>query len=91
MKAKTIFLSENNVYVFESMWHNDNYDNYIKKYFSNLEITEHIPLLLIKNNQCVIDLSRPYDLGVIYLPDKINEFQKDYFYNQKDILKRLFL
>lgn len=89
MEAKTIFLNNlDEILIYESRWHDDNYNNYINKYYSNLKVTEFIPLLLTKQNHCVIDLSTPYDLGVIYLPIWLTEFQKEYFTEQRKIFEK---
>lgn len=88
MKAKTIFLNDlGEVIIHNGMFHDDNHYNYIKKYYSNLKVTEHIPILLTKYNHCVIDLSKAYLLGVVYLSDTMSNSQKEYFINNKDELE----
>lgn len=88
MQAKTIFLTEEETIIYESKLHNDNHDKYKEKYYSNLEVTDYLPILLSKLDNCVIDLSKSYQIGVIYLPICMTNFQKDYFNNNKEELEK---
>lgn len=92
MKAKTIFLNDKDeVIIYENVFHMNNHDNYIKKYYSNLKITDYIPIVLTNYNHCVIDLSEQYQLGVIYLPQHLSDFQKNYFITQQSFLEQYIL
>ena len=88
MQAKTIFLTEEETIIYESKFHNDNHDKYKEKYYSNLEVTDYLPILLSKLDNCVIDLSTSYQIGVIYLPICMTKYQKDYFSNNKKELEK---
>ena len=89
MKAKTVFLTNlDEVIIYNAMFHSDNHTNYMKKYYANLKMTEYIPILLTKQDHCVIDLSREYLLGIIYLSPALSEFQKEYFHSKKNVLEK---
>lgn len=87
MQAKTIFLTLEDEIIYNNMFHDNNHNDYIKKYYSDLKINEYIPILLTRYEHCVIDLSKPYLLGVVYLPVWMSTFQKDYFINNKSVLE----
>lgn len=86
MQAKTIFLNNKEAIIYENVFHNDNHEIYKEKYYSNLKVTEYLPILLSKMDNCVIDLSKPYSIGVIYLPVGMSSFQKEYFANNRKML-----
>ena len=86
MQAKTIFLTDKEAIVYENMFHNDNHEIYREKYYSNLKVTDYLPILLIKMDNCVIDLSKSYSIGVVYLPVWMSDFQKAYFNSNKEML-----
>lgn len=79
MSSKTIFINDNQMEVYNSKEHNNNHRDFIDKYYKNLKITEYIPILLSKKGHCIIDLSKPYKIGTIYLPQQLTDFQKNSF------------
>lgn len=89
MKAKTIFLNDKDeVIIYEDYLHDDVHCRYMREYYSNLKITDYIPILLSHNDNCVIDLSRSYSIGCIYLPVWMSEFQKKYFTEERSNLEK---
>ena len=89
MGAKTVFLNNNDeVIIHEGQGHSDNYDLYMNKYFKFFNISDYVPIMLLNFNHAIIDLSDDYKIGVVYLPEKMSEFQKSYFKNNEQSLKR---
>ena len=92
MKAKTIFLNANDeVIIYEDNLHDATHYKYINQYYSNLKITDYIPILLSHYDHCVIDLSKSYLLGCIYLPIWMSDFQKRYFTEERNNLEKFTL
>lgn len=89
MKAKTIFLNDlEQVIIYEANFHQDNHHKYLNKYYQNLQITDYIPILLTRYNNCVIELESNYCIGVVYLPLWLSDFQKQYFKDNKKELDK---
>lgn len=89
MKARTIFLSDKDeAIIYESRFHSDSHEQFIKKRFSNLVIDDYIPIILAKHNYCVIEFARNSNVGVVYLPIWLSKFQKQYFHNIEEEINR---
>lgn len=87
-RAQTYIITPNNIYGYLSDYHNDNHDEYINRFYSNLKITEYIPFLLVNYNLCVIDVSRHDKYGTIFLPDKLSDFQRNWMIERESYLSK---
>ena len=89
MKAKTIFLTDKDeTIIYEGNLHSDNHERFVNEHFKNLKIDDYIPILLAQHNYCIIELARKFNIGVVYLPIWLSNYQKQYFHNVEEDLKR---
>ena len=85
-RAQTYIITKDHVYGYSSNLHYDNYKSHLDRFYTNLKITEHIPFLLSKNGECVIDIVSHGSSGSIYLPEILLKYQGDWILSRESYL-----
>lgn len=89
--AKTIIVEEDSVVSYDLRLHNDNHKCYMQDNYPDLVIDNYVPIILSQMGKCVIDLSKQYLFGTIYLPQEMTEFQKNYMIEEINTFKNYVL
>lgn len=89
-RAQTYIIdSKDRVYSYSSDFHDENYRDYLENNHINLQVAEIVPFLLMRQETCVIDIVRHTNLGCMYLPNNLTEFQRNWIIDRENYFQKL--